>query len=98
MRDVEEMIADPELRAEASRIRDQAKSIRKDVKRHSRPPNWQLVDMTIIQPLVKLQSRVSEELLRRSSNNPLVPIDRDPVPPQFENAVKRYYEQLGRGK
>ena len=98
LRDVEEMIADDELRAEAARIRDQAKSIRKNVRRHSQPPNWDMVRMKVVNPLVELQDRVAEELLRRSSRNSMVPIDRDPVPPEFEKAVKRYYEQLGRGQ
>jgi hypothetical protein len=98
LRDVEEMIADPELRAEAARIRDRAKEIRKDVKRHSAPPNWDLVRATIANPLAELQRRVSEELLRRSSQDALVPIDRDPVPAQYEEQVRRYYERLGAGR
>jgi hypothetical protein len=97
LRDVEEMIADPELRAEAARIRDRAKEIRKDVKRHSEAPNWDLVRMTVAAPLAELQQRVAEELLRRSSRDALVPIDRDPVPARFEEQVRRYYERLGAG-
>jgi hypothetical protein len=27
-----------------------------------------------------------------------VPIDRDPVPPQFAEGVRRYYERLGSGQ
>jgi hypothetical protein len=27
-----------------------------------------------------------------------VPIDRDPVPPQFTEGVRRYYERLGSGQ
>lgn len=91
------MIADPELRAEAARIRDRAKEIRKDVKRHSEAPNWDLVRMTVAAPLAELQQRVAEELLRRSSRDALVPIDRDPVPARFEEQVRRYYERLGAG-
>ncbi len=92
------MIADPELRAEAARIRDAAKAIRKDVRRHSEEPNWEMVQLKIIRPLVELQGSVQEELLRRSADKSLVPIDRDPVPAEFENAVRRYFEQLGRGQ
>src|SRR5262249_28731654 len=40
LRDVEEMVDDPDLRAEAARIRDRARGIRGEVKRHSAPPNW----------------------------------------------------------
>lgn len=92
------MIADPELRAEAARIRDRAKAIRKDVKRHSKPPNWNLVKIDVAEPLIELQKRVDEELLRQSDKDSLAPIDRDPVPARFREQVRRYYERLGSGK
>lgn len=98
LRDVEEMIADPELRAEAARIREQAKDIRKEVKRHSAPPNWDIVRERVAEPLAELQRRVADELLRRSAGEALVPIDRDPVPAEFEEQVRRYYEELGAGE
>lgn len=98
LRDVEELINDPDLRAEAARIRDEAKAIRKDVKRHSEPPNWDLVQDKIAQPLVKLQNRVAEQLLQQSSDRALVPLDRDPVPAEYEEQVRRYYERLGSGR
>ena len=41
--DVEEMVDDPELRAEAARIRDRARGIRGEMKRHSQAPNWDLI-------------------------------------------------------
>ncbi len=98
LRDVEEMVADPDLRAEATRIREEARTIRGEARRHSQPPNWNLVEMKVLRPLFELQDRVHEELLRQSEQQSLVPIDRDPVPPEFEDAVRQYYEQLGRGQ
>ncbi len=98
LRDVEEMIADPDLRAEASRIREQAREIRKDSKRHSAEPNWDLVKLKVAKPLAELQDRVAEEIMRRGSENSLVPLDRDPVPAEFQDAVRRYYERLGSGQ
>lgn len=97
LRDVEEMISDPELRAEAARIRQEAKDIRKDVKRNSEPPSWEVVREMVAEPLAELEKRVAEELLRRTSKEALVPIDRDPVPPKFQERVQRYYERLGSG-
>jgi hypothetical protein len=41
---------------------------------------------------------VAEEVRRRESPNSLVPIDRDPVPPDYAESVRRYYERLGGGK
>ena len=98
LRDVEEMLDDPDLRAEVARIRDEARGIRSEYKRHSKEPNWSLVRSLIAQPLVELRDRIREELLRRESDKNLVPIDRDPVPRQYSNAVDRYYQRLGSGR
>jgi hypothetical protein len=98
LRDVEEMIGDPDLRAEASRIREQAREIRREMKRHSAEPNWDLVKMKVAKPLAELQDRVSEEIMRRSTKDALVPLDRDPVPAEYQDAVRRYYERLGSGQ
>jgi hypothetical protein len=98
LRDVEEMVDDPELRAEAARIREQARSIRAEMKRHSSAPNWKLVRVNVAEPLVELSNRVADELLRRNSKQAIVPLDRDPVPPKYSEKTRRYYEQLGNGK
>jgi hypothetical protein len=98
LRDVEEMVDDPELRAEAARIRDRARSIRAELKRHSTAPNWDLVRVQVAEPLAELSDRVSEELLRRNSRQAVVPLDRDPVPPKYSEKTRRYYEQIGSGK
>lgn len=98
LRDVEEMVDDPELRAEAARIRDAARSIRVETKRHSSAPNWKLVRVNVAEPLVELSNRVADELLRRNSKQALVPLDRDPVPPKYSEKTRKYYERLGSGK
>lgn len=99
LRDVEEMVGDPQLRSQAAQIRDRAREMRIDVVRHSKEPNWELVDELIATPLRELKRNVSEEWIRRSADqNANVPIDRDPVPPQFTEAVRLYYERLGSGK
>jgi hypothetical protein len=97
LRDVEEMVTDPRLRAEAARIRQRAREIRVETSRHSLAPNWDIVEDTVIQPLQDLRQAVNEELLRRGSREALVPLDREPVPPQFADQVRRYYERLGSG-
>jgi hypothetical protein len=98
LRDVEEMVDDPELRAEAARIRDAARAIRSEFKRHSKTPNWKLVRANVAEPLVELSNRVAEELLRRNSKQAIVPLDRDPVPPKYSEKTRRYYERLGSGQ
>ncbi len=95
LRDVEEMLDDPELRADVARVRDRARGVRVDLKRHSKKPQWDLVRKDILQPMVELQQRIDEEIAKRESKDSLVPIDRDPVPNRYAEMVRRYYEQLG---
>jgi hypothetical protein len=97
LRDVEEMIDAPELRAEAARIRDRARGFRQDLKRHSKEPEWDLVELQVAKPLAELRDRIAEELLRRSGKDATLPLDRDPVPSKFTEQVRRYYERLGAG-
>jgi hypothetical protein len=98
LRDVEQMVDDPKLQAEAARIRDRARRFRIDVKRHSLPPNWDLVRQQVLGPLAELRDRVAEELLRLTSQKAIVPLDRDPVPPKYSEKTRLYYERLGIGK
>jgi hypothetical protein len=97
LRDVEEMVDDSDLRAEAARIRERARAFRAELKRHSEKPQWDVLRDQVAEPLVELEGRVAEELLRRTSKNALVPLDRDPVPPQYSEKTRRYYERLGAG-
>ena len=47
---------------------------------------------------IEVIDQIREELARRSGENPLVPLDRDPVPGRYSELVRRYYEQLGRDR
>ena len=98
LRDVEEMLDKPELRNEAARVRDRARAIRAEFKRHGKEPQWDLVRQTITNPLTELRDRISEALASLESDEAMVPIDRDPVPGRFAELVRRYYENLGGGK
>ena len=98
LRDVEEMIDDPKLREEVARVRDRAQAMRAEFKRHSKEPKRDDVRKLIAQPLNDLRDRLDDELARRDQKRDLVPIDRDPVPGQFTDLVKQYYEKLGGGE
>lgn len=98
LRDVEEMLSDPELRGEAARIREQARELRRDWQRHSADPNWELVRQRVAAPLSQLQREVTEEWLRKTTKDAVVPVDRQPVPRQYQDAVRRYYERIGSGQ
>ena len=98
IRNIEELIDVPTMRAEIARIREAARSMRADFKRHSKEPQWGLVRMQILEPLSEIQEQLKEEIARRESPDSLVPIDRDPVPDKYAELVRRYYERIGSGK
>jgi hypothetical protein len=96
-RDVEEMLDERDLRNEAARIRDRARSIRSEFTRHGKEPQWDIVKQQITNPLTELRKHLSDKLAQLQSDEALVPIDRDPVPGRFAELVRRYYENLGGG-
>jgi hypothetical protein len=98
MREVEELLDDPNLRAEAARIRDRVRGAREEFKRHAKEPDWTQLKSLVAEPIRELYTKISEEVRRRESPDSLVPIDRDPVPPRFAEGVRRYYERLGSGR
>ena len=93
---VEEMVDRPDLRNELARVRDRVRAMRTEFKQHAELPKWDLVQVQVLQPLNEIRRQVSEELARRDTKDPLVPIDRDPVPAKFSELVRRYYETLGK--
>ncbi len=98
LRDVESMLTDATLQSEVAKLREQARSLRAESKRHSVAPEWTLVKTSLYQPMVELQQRLAEEVAKRESKDSLVPIDRDPVPARYRDLVRSYYERLGRGE
>jgi hypothetical protein len=98
LRDVEDMLDDADLRSEAARIRDRAAEARTEFKKHAAEPDWEKLQVSIAEPLVELSRRIENEIRRSESPDALVPIDRDPVPPQYSEQVRRYYERLGSGE
>lgn len=97
LRNVEELLTQPQLRNEAAKVLDNARALRIDHERNNLAPQSDHLGMRITQPLVELRNRVAEELAKRDPANPTVPVDRDPVPPAFRDLVKRYYQELGHG-
>ena len=98
LRDVQEMLDEPEWRNQVARVRDRAQSLRMDFKRLGTLPEWTSIQSGIVQPLAEVRSRINDELARRASRDSLVPLDRDPVPNRYSELVRRYYEQLGNEK
>lgn len=98
LRNVEELLSQPELRNEAARVLDDARAMRIEHERNDAPPQVDHLAMRIIEPLVELRDRVAEEIAKREAGNNTVPVDRDPVPPAFRDLVRRYYKELGGGQ
>lgn len=98
MRDVEEMLSLPELRAQAAAVRERARDVRREYKRHSKAPDWEMVRTEIYGPLLEMQTRLNEEIAQRQPQDEIVPIDRDPVPEKYADLVRRYYERLSRSR
>lgn len=96
LREVEDMLSAPELRAQAGSIRERARDVRREFKRHSKSPDWPMVRTEIYGPLLELQLRLADEIARRQPQDNVVPIDRDPVPEQYSDLVREYYEKLSR--
>ena len=96
LREVEDMIDDPGLRSQVANARERARLARQEVRRDLKKPDWAVVRLQVLQPLVEVQQQIREELRRRDPGESLVPIDRDPVPSRYAELVRRYYEQLGK--
>ncbi len=96
LRDVEEMLDDPELRNRVAQVRDRAKAMRAEYKRHGEEPKWDLVKSQLLNEMQLLEQRITQELAKRESDRAMVPIDREPVPEEFDSLVQKYYELLGR--
>ncbi len=98
MRDVEDMIDQADLRNQVATARDRARALRQQFKRDLKKPDWAVVRLQVMDPLVEVRDRIAEELARREPGDALVPIDRDPVPSRYSELVRKYYEKLGKDK
>jgi len=96
LRDVEELVDQPGLRDAVANARERARLLRQEFKRDQKKPDWAVVQLQILKPLIEVRARLGEELARRDSKDALVPIDRDPVPSRYTESVRRYYEELGK--
>jgi hypothetical protein len=98
IREVEELVRDPDLKAEATRIREAARDMRIEYVRHAKEPQWPLVRQLIAEPMDALRTKISQDLVRKAAEkNQIVPMDRDPVPNQYQRQLDRYFENLGAG-
>ncbi len=95
MRTVETLLDSPEVRARLAAARERAEQMRRDFRRHSKPPQWGEIETGVSAPLSEVRTWLRQELAHREDPTALQPVDRDPVPERFEENVKKYYEALG---
>jgi len=86
----------PELRNAVAGARERARLFRQEYRRDLKKPDWAVVKAEILRPLVDVKAKIGTELARRQANDPLAPVDRDPVPARFAEPVRKYYETLGK--
>jgi hypothetical protein len=98
LRDVEEMVDVPELRNSIAVARERARLARQEYTRERKKPDWAVVQLQVMKPLLEVRAQIADELARRQSSDALVPIDRDPVPNRYSDLVRRYYEELGKDR
>jgi hypothetical protein len=96
LREVEELLDQPDLRNEIATARERARQMRMEFTRNLKKPDWAVVRLQVVKPLVEVRRRVNEELARREAREALAPVDRDPVPSRYSELVRRYYEELGK--
>jgi hypothetical protein len=96
LREVEEMLDQPDLRQDVASAREAARRARLEFKRNLKKPDWANVRLKVIKPLLEVRNRIAEDLARREPGTALAPIDRDPVPNRYSELVRRYYEELGK--
>ncbi len=98
LRDVEEMLDQPDLRNRVAVARDRVRLMRQEFQHDRKKPDWAVVRLQVMKPLQEVRDRLADELARRESREALVPVDRDPVPTRYSELVRRYYEELGKDK
>lgn len=95
LRTVEDLMDDVDRRRQLAQARFEAEEARREFQRHGQMPRWDLVETGIVSPLREAQAWLQQELRRRQEPDILQPVDRDPVPERYAEAVRRYYEALG---
>jgi hypothetical protein len=95
LRDVESVLDSQDLRNQLAIVRDRVGAFRSEYRNGRRAPSPDIVREQLLLPLSQVQVWVQEELARQQNSSSLVPLDRDPVPENYSELVRKYYEKLG---
>jgi hypothetical protein len=83
------------LRYQLAAVRERASALRQQYRQSQRRPDEQIVRQQIIEPMTQVRVWLEQELAHQENANSLVPLDRDPVPDNYSELVRKYYEKLG---
>jgi hypothetical protein len=97
MRDVEQALDEQALRNQLATARERAAAMRAEFRQSRIKPKADLVRRQILDPITEVRVQVREDLARLTDTNNLVPLDHDPVPDNYSELVRKYYEKLGGG-
>ena len=95
LRDVEQVLDSPDLRYQLATVRERASALRQEFRQSKRPPDEKVVREQLVMPMAQVRVWLQQELARQENANSLVPLDRDPVPDNYSELVRKYYEKLG---
>ena len=98
MRDVEELLDDPELRGEAARIRDRVRGAREEFKRHAKEPDWNQLKTSWPTRSASSASGSPRRSAAASRPTPSCRSIATPSRRSIAEGVRRYYERLGSGQ
>jgi hypothetical protein len=95
LRGVEQAVDQGDLRNQLATVRERVSAMRAEFRQSQRKPDADVVRQQIVQPLTQVRVWLQEELARRENSDSLAPLDRDPVPDNYAELVRQYYEKLG---
>jgi hypothetical protein len=98
MRDVEQAVDSVGLRNRLAAVRERAAGYRANYRLHGLMPTIDDLQAQVVQPLIQIRTEIQEELARLENSRSLVPLDHDPVPDNYSELVRKYYEKLGGGQ
>jgi hypothetical protein len=98
MRDVEQVVDSVELRGRLATIRERVAAFRAEYRSRGRRPPAEIVRFQVVQPMTDVRAQLQEDLARLENARSLVPLDHDPVPDNYSELVRKYYEKLGGGQ
>jgi hypothetical protein len=98
MRDVEQVLESPELRNQLATARERLAGFRADYRARGTRPDTNSLQIKVLGPMTEVRVRLQEDLARLQDSHSLVPLDHDPVPDNYTDLVRKYYEKLGGGQ